>query len=179
MARPLTDDDRRRVRELHAQGKARNEIAREIGRSPSTVSKIAGSFDPPLSFDRAAEVEAATRVRTADLAARRTSLAVDLQGDAERMRAQLWERSVHGEFAGKEGDWHQVTLDRPRFVDQRQIIAAVQTAVGTSLRLAPIEGGEDAEQVRSMLGTLGEALTQAAHDQPSGDLLDDGGSTGG
>lgn len=176
MARPITDDDRRCVRELHAQDKSRNEIARALGRSPSTVSKIAGQFDPPLSFDRAPQVEAATRARTADLAARRTALAVDLQGDAERMRAQLWERALHGEFAGKEGDWHQVTLDRPRFVDQRQIIAAVQTAIGTSLRLAPAEGGEGVEQVRSMLGVLGEALTQAANDdQPH----DDGGAVGG
>jgi len=167
MARPITAADRRRVRELHAAGTSRNEIARTINRSPSTVSKIAAALDPPLTFDRAEQVEAATRVRTADLAARRASLALDLQDDAERMRAQLWERSVHGEFAGKEGDWHQVTLDRPRFVDQRQIIASVQTAVSTSLRLAPAEGGEGADQVRSMLGTLGEALTQAAGDPDS------------
>ncbi|MFD7121916.1 helix-turn-helix domain-containing protein [Streptomyces sp. NPDC059922] len=176
MARPITDDDRRRVRELHAQDKSRNEIAREIGRSPSTVSKIAGQFEPPLTFDRAPQVEAATRVRTADLAARRASLALDLQGDAERLRGQLWSPTIYGEFAGKEGNWQQVDLDRPRFVDQRQIIASVQTAVGTSLRLAPAEGGENAEQVRSMLGVLGEALTQAANDDQA---HDDGGAAGG
>ncbi|MEU7046051.1 helix-turn-helix domain-containing protein [Streptomyces varsoviensis] len=171
MARPITAADRRRVRELHSQGKSRNEIARAIGRSPSTVSKIAGQFDPPLSFDRAPQVEAATRARTADLAARRAALALDLQQDAERLRGQLWSPSVYGEFAGKDGHWQQVNLDQPRFGDQRQIVASVQTAVGTSLRLAPAEGGENAEQVRSMLGALGEALTQAAND--------DGGAAGG
>lgn len=177
MARPVTDTDRRRVRELHAAGKSRNEIARELGRSPSTVSKIAAALDPPLSFDRAEQVEAATRVRTADLAARRAALALDLQDDAERLRAQLWAPTVHGEFAGREGEWHETRLDQPRFADQRQIIGAVQTAVGTSLRLAPAEGGEDAGQVRSMLGALGEALTQAAnHDQAHDD---DGGDAGG
>ncbi|MGW4727655.1 helix-turn-helix domain-containing protein [Streptomyces shenzhenensis] len=176
MARPITDDDRQRVRELHAQDKSRNEIARAIGRSPSTVSKIAGQFDPPLSFDRAPQVEAATRVRTADLAARRAALALALQEDAERLREQLWSPTVYGEFAGKEGHWQRVDLDRPRFVDQRQIVASVQTTVGTSLRLSPAEGGENAEQVRSMLGALGEALAQAANDDQA---HDDGGAAGG
>lgn len=173
MARPIDDRDREQVRELHAQGKSRNQIAKAIGRSPSTVSKIAASFEPPLTFDRAAEVAIATEVRRADLAARRTALALALQQDAERMRAQLWEACVHGEFAGKDGDWHETRLDRPRFTDQRQIIGAVQQAVGTSLRLAPAEGGEGVEQVRSMLGALGEALAQAADDS------DDGGADGG
>ncbi|MFJ5999648.1 helix-turn-helix domain-containing protein [Streptomyces sp. NPDC092370] len=177
MPRPIDDKDRAAVRRLHAAGKSRNDIARAIKRSPSTVSKIAASFDPPLSFDRAPQVEAATRVRTADLAARRAALALDLQGDAERLRAQLWAPTVHGEFAGREGDWHETHLPQPRFGDQRAIIASVQTAVGTSLRLAPAEGGEDAGKVRSMLGALGEALTQAANDDRAHD--DDGGAAGG
>ncbi|WTP63606.1 helix-turn-helix domain-containing protein [Streptomyces phaeochromogenes] len=52
------------MRELHAAGNSRNDIARAIKRSPSTVSKIAGSFEPPLTFDRAAEVAAETAVAT-------------------------------------------------------------------------------------------------------------------
>ncbi|MEU8721500.1 helix-turn-helix domain-containing protein [Streptomyces antimycoticus] len=174
MARPITDDDREQVRTLHAQGKSRNDIARTLNRSPSTVSKIAAAFDPPLSFDRAAEVAVATEVRRADLAARRAALALGLQDDAEQLRAQLFAPCTVGEFAGREGEWHTADLDRPRFGDQRQIIGAVQTAVSTSLRLAPAEGGEGAEQVRSMLGALGEALQQAAADDP-----DDGGADGG
>ncbi|MFF5582708.1 helix-turn-helix domain-containing protein [Streptomyces hygroscopicus] len=177
MGRPITDKDRRRVRELHAAGKSRNDIARAIKRSPSTVSKIAAAFEPPLIFDRAAQIATATEVRRADLAARRTALALGLQDDAEKLRAQLFAPCTVGEFAGREGEWHTADLDRPRFADQRQIIASVQTAVGTSLRLAPAEGGEDAGQVRSMLGALGEALTQAANDDQAHD--DDGGDAGG
>ncbi|MEU3102940.1 helix-turn-helix domain-containing protein [Streptomyces griseoflavus] len=172
MARPITDDDREQVRTLHAQGKTRNEIARMIKRSPSTVTKIARELD--LTFDRAAEVAVATEVRRADLAARRAALALGLQDDAEQLRAQLFAPCTVGEFAGREGEWHTADLERPRFGDQRQIIGAVQTAVSTSLRLAPAEGGEGAEQVRSMLGALGEALQQAAADD-----LDDGGADGG
>ena len=58
MGRPIDDDDREQVRTLHAQGASRNRIAKAIRRSPSTVSKIAAAFEPPLVFDRAAEVAA-------------------------------------------------------------------------------------------------------------------------
>lgn len=173
MGRPIDDRDREQVRELHAQGKSRNQIARAIRRSPSTVSKIAANLDPPLTFDRAAEVAVATEVRRADLASRRALLAEQLHDDAEKLRAQLWEPCRYGEFAGRDGEWHEVNLDRPRFGDQRQIISAAGTAIQQSLKLAPVEGGAGAEQVRSMLGALGEALTQAADD------TDDGGADGG
>lgn len=156
--RPLTDADRKAVRRLHAAGKTRNDIAREIGRSPSTVTKLAGELG--LSFDRTA-TEAATQARTADLAARRTALAEALQADAEKLRVQLWQPCVYGEFGGKENVWSQVNLDLPRFGDQRQILASVQTAVNTSAKLVPADGADDATAVRSMLGDLGAALTDA------------------
>ncbi len=168
MARPIDDNDREQVRRLHAKGKSRNEIAKTIGRSPSTVSKIAAAFEPPLVFDRAAEV------RRADLAARRAQLAEQLHDDAERLRAQLWQPCTIGAFGGKDNIWTDTRLAQPTFGDQRQILAATGTAIEKSLKLAPAAGGEGAEQVRSMLGALGEALTLAA-----GDADDDGGADGG
>lgn len=149
MARPITDTDRAAVRRLHTQGKSRNEIARAIKRSPSTVSKIAAAFEPPLTFDRAAEVAVATEVCRADLAARRTALALTLQQDAEQLRAQLWEPCTIGAFGGKDNVWSETRLDRPTFQDQRAILAATGTAIDRSLKLAPAEGGEGVEQVRS------------------------------
>jgi transposase len=168
VARPIDDNDREQVRRLHAKGKSRNEIAKTIGRSPSTVSKIAAAFEPPLVFDRAAEV------RRADLAARRAQLAEQLHDDAERLRAQLWQPCTIGAFGGKDNIWTDTRLAQPTFGDQRQILAATGTAIEKSLKLAPAAGGEGAEQVRSMLGALGEALTLAA-----GDADDDGGADGG
>ena len=41
--RPVSEDDRERVRQVHAYGKIRNDIAREIGRSGRTVSRIAAA----------------------------------------------------------------------------------------------------------------------------------------
>ncbi|MFG3037792.1 helix-turn-helix domain-containing protein [Streptomyces sp. NPDC048330] len=168
-ARPITDNDREQVKALHAEGMSRNDIARTIKRSSSTVSKIAATFEPPLSFTRGPEVIAATEARRIDLAARRQALAETLHADAEKLRAQLWEPCTIGEFAGREGDWQTANLPRPRFADQRQIMSATATAIQQSMRLQPAEGGADAGQVRSMLGSLGEALTGAFADDPGED----------
>ena len=73
MAEPITDRDRKQVHRLHAAGKSRNAIAREIKRSASTVSKIAESLG--LTFAGGARVAAATEARRADAAARRELLA--------------------------------------------------------------------------------------------------------
>ncbi|MGW0465431.1 helix-turn-helix domain-containing protein [Streptomyces sp. NPDC003027] len=75
MTDPLTDADREAVRTLHAEGKSRNQIARETGRSAATVSKIAAELS--LAFSGGARVAAATEARRADAAARREQLADD------------------------------------------------------------------------------------------------------
>ncbi|MER0481597.1 helix-turn-helix domain-containing protein [Streptomyces sp. Edi2] len=172
MARPIDDRDREQVHRLHTAGRSRNDIARAINRSPSTVSKIAAALG--LTFERGPEVVAATEARRIDLAGRRALLAEQLHTDAEHLRAQLWEPCTVGAFGGKDNVWSKTRLDRPTFGDQRQILAAAGTAIEKSLKLSPAEGGEDAAQVRSMLGALGEALTQAAADD-----TDDGGADGG
>src|SRR5690606_40817928 len=54
--RPVTDAERARVRELHAQNKGRNEIAEAIGRSAGTITNLAREMG--LSFDRSATAAA-------------------------------------------------------------------------------------------------------------------------
>ncbi|MFE1770280.1 helix-turn-helix domain-containing protein [Streptomyces sp. NPDC059008] len=73
MAEPITDRDREAVRRLHAEGKSRNAIARELNRGTATVSKIAAELG--LTFAGGARVAAATEAHRADAAARRELLA--------------------------------------------------------------------------------------------------------
>lgn len=159
MASPITDADREQVRRLHAENIPRNEIARRIRRSGSTVSKIARELG--LTFDRGPEIVVATEARRIDLAARRQALAEALHADAEKLRAQLWEPCTIGAFGGKDNVWTDQPLDRPPFGEQRQILAATSIAVDKSLKLAPMAGGEGADEVKSMLGGLGVALAEA------------------
>ncbi|MEU2393984.1 helix-turn-helix domain-containing protein [Streptomyces sp. NPDC007369] len=86
MAEPIRERDREQVRRLHAEGKSRNAIARAIGRSASTVSKIAA--DEGLAFSGGARVAAATEARRADSAARRELLADEALDGALRQVEQ-------------------------------------------------------------------------------------------
>ncbi|MGW8876373.1 helix-turn-helix domain-containing protein [Streptomyces mirabilis] len=159
MGRPIDDDDREQVRRLHAQGKSRNEIAKTIRRSPSTVSKIAAAYDPPLTFDRAAEVEVATRVRRADLAARRSELAVTLHDVAEREIGRMTEPHLYFEWGGKDHTYAQKWQDEPTPADRRTMMATAGAALDRSLKLAPPRD-EAGERSRSVIGRLMEGLAR-------------------
>lgn len=67
----------------------RNAIAREVGVSPSTVTKVCDTARPPITFDRTATATA-VEARATDLKARRQALATGLLDDVERLRGMLF-----------------------------------------------------------------------------------------
>lgn len=148
--RPVTDQERERVRQLHADGWSRAAIARELGRSASTVGRIAARLGLP--WDRTA-TEAATRARTADLAARRAELAGLLLDDAFRLRERLYAPTIvydwikTGEAAGT---FVSHTLDLPPHADARNIMTTVAIAVDKHLALVRADqddaGGADVDR---------------------------------
>ncbi|OAR22377.1 hypothetical protein A8W25_22245 [Streptomyces sp. ERV7] len=172
MARPIDDRDREQVRKLHATGKARNEIARAINRSPSTVSKIAAAFDPPLTFDRAAEVAVATQVRRADLAARRADLAITLHDVAERELGRLTEPHLYFEWGGKDHTYAEKWQDEPTPADRRTMMATAGAALDRSLKLAPPRD-EAGERSRSVIGRIMEGLAQNYAERHGSEAPDD------
>lgn len=158
-SRPVGDDDRDRVRQLHAQGHTRNEIARQTGRSGRTVSRLAAEMG--LTFERGDQVRAATAARKVDAKARRAALSVALLEDAERLRRSLWEACTVYNFGGKDNTFNQALVDQPSFRDQRDIMAAVVTASNGSLKLDEYDRQTGAEEERSMLVDLAEKLGAA------------------
>ncbi|MEU4171007.1 helix-turn-helix domain-containing protein [Streptomyces sp. NPDC026665] len=134
---PVTDEERERVRELHAEGKGRNEIAEILGRGGRTISSIAKSLG--LSFSRAAEVRQATEIRTADLADRRAALAQRLQDVAERELEKVNKPHLYWDWGGKEHDYDERWHDEPTPGDKRALMGVVATAIDRSLKLAPPE----------------------------------------
>lgn len=157
MARPVTGLDRQRVRELHAEGKTRNDIARAIDRSASTVTKLAGEMG--LSFDRAA-TEAATAAKVADAKARRAAIVARMYDQIEKILTRL-EREQHTiteTSYGKKISW--VDTDLPP--DQiRALMQAIGAATQTAVRIEQLDSG-DSGAVGSLLGSLFGAL-QAKH----------------
>ncbi|MBK3631574.1 helix-turn-helix domain-containing protein [Streptomyces sp. MBT97] len=136
-ANPVTDAERKRVRELHAEGKGRNEIAEILGRGGRTISSIAKSLG--LSFSRAAEVRQATEIRQADLADRRAALAQRLQDVAERELEKVNQPHTYFDWGGKDHDFDTYDAPEPTPADKRALLGVVATAIDRSLKLAPAE----------------------------------------
>lgn len=136
-AKPVTDEERERVRQLHAEGKGRNEIAKILGRGGRTISDIAQALG--LAFGRAAEVRQATEIRRADLADRRAALAQRLQDVAERELEKVNQPHVYFDWGGKDHDFDTHEAPEPTPSDKRALLGVVATAIDRSLKLAPAE----------------------------------------
>ncbi len=130
---PVTDTDRDQVRDLHAEGLSRNEIARRINRSGRTVSRIADELG--LQFERGEQDREATEARKVDAKARRAALAVALLDDAERLRAALWAETKVYNFGGRDNTFAEQTLDEPPHGDKLKLMQAAGIAVTKAVEL--------------------------------------------
>lgn len=129
----LPDEDRARILELHAQGMSRNDIAREVGRSGSTVSKVVR--DAGLAFDRTSTIEA-TRARQADLAEMRADLEMRYLERAAELLEQMDEKHIVFNIGGKDNVYTEHTLDRPTTGDIRNLMQSASIATTASLKIA-------------------------------------------
>jgi hypothetical protein len=136
--RPVDDNDRARVAELHGQGLSCSAIAREIGRARSTVSKIAA--EAGLPFDRA-QTRSATRAKVADAKARRADLAALAIDDAHAMRRRA--------------------LDSDAGRDARDFAHAYGIFIDRHIALTNLDADTGIDDGKAMLTDLAEALGQA------------------
>ncbi|MFF7485630.1 helix-turn-helix domain-containing protein [Streptomyces luteogriseus] len=131
---PVTDAELQRIRELHAEGKGRNEISRLTGRSLRTISVHAQKMG--LTFDRTM-TEEATRARKADLEERRVILAEALHGDAEQLTEQLWQPSKVFNIGGSANSYTEHDVPEPPADAKKALMAAAGIAIEKSLKLVP------------------------------------------
>jgi hypothetical protein len=162
---PVTSEEQQRIRDLHAQGLGRNEIARQIGRAQRTVSVLAAEMG--LVFD-VTMTEEATRHRVAQLAEKRTILADALTDDALRLSEQVWQPTVVYNFGGKDNTYEYRDVPEPPADAKRALMSAAVAAANQSVRLVPpADGG--AEQARSMVGQLMTGLAEVYRAQQAAD----------
>jgi len=164
---PVTDEDRRRVAELHAQGLSRNAIATQLGRSGRTISRICAEHQPPLTFERT-RTAAATAAKKADGAARRAALQLDALENAGRLMGQMFAPSVVYNFGGKENDYNERSVDEPPFRDKRDIATAIKALADTALKLAEYDKATGHEDEKGMLGALFDQLREARDGRKDG-----------
>jgi transposase-like protein len=154
MPAPISDEKRTRITELCGQGVSRNDIAREVSVSPSTVSKIAEEIGH--SFDRTA-VENATRARKADNAAKRAQLVSDLLDDAQEFRAMIRQPHTVHDFT-KDGEFVTGVLERPTAGDIRNYMTSLGIAVDKTIAIERADlGGGDVE-ARGLLVQIVESI---------------------
>jgi transposase-like protein len=161
MAQQLTPAERQRIIEAIKAGQPRNEIARETGRAPATVTLIAQ--EEGLSFDRA-DTKAATEARVTDIRARLAALADGLVADAERLRGQLFAPHVAFAFGGKDNEYNEHEIPEPTARDKQAIMTSIGIAVDKARQITAAEapGGEEARSlVRDLLDGISEWAADA------------------
>lgn len=163
--KPITDAERVRVVELHNAGWSRAAIARDLGRAPSTVGKIAAAAG--VDFDRT-RTEQATAAKQADNRAKRADLESLLLDDALELRKRLWQPARVYAFGGKENDYNEAWLDEPPFADKRQIMQTAGTAVDKAIKIAAVDADNGADEAKSMLGGIAALINQANEQQGDG-----------
>ncbi|MGW6455018.1 helix-turn-helix domain-containing protein [Streptomyces sp. NPDC055078] len=163
--RPVTDADRDAIRRLHADGLGRNAIARELKRSPRTISVLAEELG--LSFDRTATA-VATQARVIDGKARRAAILAGLYDVAEDDLAYLKQRGPYTLVEVSSGTAVTYTVDRLPALDRRALITSVSTAVTAVGKLEALDTNNGVDDATSMLGQLAAGLTAAYHAMTEG-----------
>lgn len=154
MPHPITDAERRKVRRLHTAGRNRNQIAAALGRSGSTVSKIASQLG--LTFDRA-KVRAATEAKQADAKQRRASIVHRLYTLTERTLDRL-ERAEHERSEANMGEVVRWAVTELPAGDVRNLTQTIATATAQAVKLEQLDATDGTDTVGSLLGALFDQL---------------------
>lgn len=159
---PLSDETRDAVARLHGQGYGCNAIARELGISAGSVSKIAR--DRGLKFDRAA-TDLATRARTIDLAYTRTLLLQKMSVAASDLLDEIDGPYLVYAFGGRDNDYNEHLLDTPPVEVRRTALIAAGATVDRVAKYLDTRPDADLDEALSVLDRL-EAELDAESEDP-------------
>lgn len=162
----VTDADRDQLRELHAEGHGRNEIARRMKRSPRTISVLAEELG--LDFDRT-HTAVATEARKVDAKARRAAIIDGLYDVVEDDLAYLQQADDYEMAEVSMGDVVRYHVDRLPAQDRKALIGGISTATTAAAKLEAIDNDGGANEAKSMLGQLAAGLTAAYTAMNEGD----------
>lgn len=133
--RPVDPETRARIKDLHSQGLARNEIARELKCGAATVTKVCK--EEGLSFDRA-PTKAATEAKVADNRARRASAIARFYDQTDKVFDRLDRKShqLKEVSAGKLVEYESEDLPAQ---DLRALLQAANTAITSAVKLEQVD----------------------------------------
>lgn len=179
----LTDTERDRIRELHTQGVPCNAIARQMGRSPSTVSRTAKAMG--LDWD-ASRTAAATERKQASNRDRRAGAIRRMYDQADKLLDRLDQPTYKLVGMDKDGYARTNVIDQDAVpaADVRALHASAVNLLNTAARLELVDAGHTGQgEARGILGALQDtlaaaygSLSAANTHVPDGDDLDDVGA---
>lgn len=126
----MDDSKRQQILEAvtNANGRSRNDIAREFGVSGSTVGRIADEAGVQDAWDRT-NTEKGTQARSADLAELRSRTAARFLQKANEMLDRLEEPCEVFAFGGAENRFNSEILHRPPSAEARNLMTAAAIAL--------------------------------------------------
>lgn len=157
----ITDSDLAEILRLAREGVSRNAIAKQVKRSPDTVSRVCK--DHGVSFDRAAPA-AAIAARLIDLKAKRQALQIKLLDKADKLLDEIDEPHVYFNFGGKDNTYEEHEQPCPSPGDKRYLMQAATAAIKSQLDIDARDGDNGAEGAKSMIGAIAAGLEAAARE---------------
>lgn len=155
--RPVTDAERARVAELHAQGLSRGAIARDLGRSADTVGRIAAAANLP--FDRA-QTKKATEAKQVDNRARRAVLIEEAYEQARAVIARMAAADGYDATGTATNGVTVVTrVALPPAHDLKALAGAFSTLTSSAARMEALDVTSGTEEAKGMLIELGQNLS--------------------
>jgi Helix-turn-helix domain len=153
-AAPVTDAEKARIRQLHAEGLSCAQIAAALGRSKSAVSRQCKAMG--LVFDRA-QTKAATRAKVADNASRRADTSRRFLEKANELLDMMDQPHVAYSFGGRDNTYVEHAFEKPPVDALRSLMQSAAQAFDKHLgqdRHDSDQGGLSAVDawLRGMLG---------------------------
>lgn len=163
MTAALTPEDRERILALYRAGWTRNAIAREVGRSPATVSKVCKAAG--VHFDRNATAQAVA-ARSIDLKARRQAILhriyARIEKNLDRLEAEGYTYSLVMPGGVESAAYVATQTDEdPPSADERNHMAVVTGYLQAATKLEAVDSDGGATDASSMLSRLYDSLMGA------------------
>lgn len=147
MAKPVSDEERQRIIEAFPTGKSCRQIARELGRSTTTISTIAKSVGHEFGQINAERARAINQRYGAEW---RAEMRQRLADEAMRLLDDMRKPALVFSFGGRDNTYNEHELEEPDFRSKRDLMQAVSTA------LRSIRDLDATDSTTGNLGMLGE-----------------------
>lgn len=128
----LPDHEREHIADLIRSGKSCSAVAKDVGRSPDTVSRIAREIGWHFGDTNLAHAHEA---RSAYSAERRATIAAKATERAQQLLDEFEGEYLVFNFGGKENTYNEHTLPSPPIEARRQMAAAFRDLMRTVLEV--------------------------------------------